>query len=132
MDREEDGEAHEETIYPAAQLIFNRLTTQRYDSWQRPYCAKEPAVISLTREPIIGVHVGVADQPFCDGSHQGTGFEPVEFTVAEKKEVALCQCKQTKTPPYCDGTHQTPERNHAEYACHGVMDGYRRGNAHTG
>ncbi|MCP9475464.1 MAG: CDGSH iron-sulfur domain-containing protein [Nitrospira sp.] len=47
------------------------------------------------------------DQPFCDGSHQGTEFEPVEFTVTEQKEVALCQCKRTKTPPYCDGTHQT-------------------------
>jgi CDGSH-type Zn-finger protein len=34
-------------------------------------------------------------------------FPPVEFTVTEKKEVALCQCKQTKTSPYCDGTHQT-------------------------
>ncbi|MGZ8366099.1 MAG: CDGSH iron-sulfur domain-containing protein, partial [Nitrospira sp.] len=22
---------------------------------------------------------------------------------------ALCQCKQTKTPPFCDGTHQTLE-----------------------
>ncbi|HEV8327733.1 MAG TPA: CDGSH iron-sulfur domain-containing protein [Nitrospiraceae bacterium] len=35
------------------------------------------------------------------------GIEPVEFSVNEKNEVALCQCKQTKTPPFCDGTHQT-------------------------
>jgi CDGSH-type Zn-finger protein len=35
------------------------------------------------------------------------GITPVEFSVNEKKEVALCQCKQTKTPPFCDGTHQT-------------------------
>jgi CDGSH-type Zn-finger protein len=34
-------------------------------------------------------------------------MEPVEFSVNEKKEVALCQCKQTKTPPFCDGTQQT-------------------------
>ncbi|MGH7147083.1 MAG: CDGSH iron-sulfur domain-containing protein [Nitrospiraceae bacterium] len=27
--------------------------------------------------------------------------------MAEKEEVALCQCKQTKTPPFCDGTHAT-------------------------
>jgi hypothetical protein len=32
---------------------------------------------------------------------------PVEFSVNEKKEVALCQCKQTKTQPFCDGTQQT-------------------------
>jgi len=36
------------------------------------------------------------EQPSYDWSHTGTGFEPVEFSVTEKKEVALCQCKQTK------------------------------------
>ena len=42
-------------------------------------------------------------QPFCDGSHQGTKFEPVVVEIDEKKEVALCNCKYSKTPPYCDG-----------------------------
>ena len=45
-------------------------------------------------------------QPFCDGSHEGTGIEPLEFTLTETQEVALCQCKHTKTPPYCDGTQK--------------------------
>jgi CDGSH iron-sulfur domain-containing protein 3 len=44
-------------------------------------------------------------QPFCDGSHQGSTFTPVEFTVEAKAKVWLCGCKKTKTPPYCDGTH---------------------------
>jgi len=45
------------------------------------------------------------NQPFCDGSHQGTGFEPVAFT-AEKSETAyLCGCKRTANKPLCDGTH---------------------------
>ena len=45
------------------------------------------------------------NQPFCDGSHQGTGFEPVVFT-AEKSETAyLCGCKRTANKPLCDGTH---------------------------
>ena len=45
------------------------------------------------------------NQPFCDGSHQGTGFEPVAFT-AEKSETAyLCGCKRTANKPFCDGTH---------------------------
>lgn len=45
------------------------------------------------------------NQPFCDGSHEGTGIEPVQFT-AEKSETAyLCGCKHTANPPYCDGTH---------------------------
>jgi len=46
-------------------------------------------------------------QPFCDGSHQGTGFEPVAFT-AEKSETAyLCGCKRTANKPFCDGTHSS-------------------------
>lgn len=47
-----------------------------------------------------------ANQPFCDGSHQGTDIMPVQFTVSEKTRLALCGCKHTHTPPYCDGTHQ--------------------------
>ena len=44
-------------------------------------------------------------QPFCDGSHAGTGIEPLMFT-AERTEAALpCGCKDTGDPPYCDGSH---------------------------
>ena len=45
------------------------------------------------------------DQPMCDGSHKGTGFSSLKFTLDEKKTVALCQCKRTANPPYCDGSH---------------------------
>lgn len=45
------------------------------------------------------------DQPFCDGSHQGTEFTPVEVEIKEAKKVAWCGCKKTGTPPFCDGTH---------------------------
>jgi len=44
-------------------------------------------------------------EPFCDGSHKGTSFVPVEFVVDEKKKAGLCTCGRTKTAPYCDGTH---------------------------
>ena len=44
-------------------------------------------------------------EPFCDGTHQGTSFTPVEFVIEEKKTVALCGCQRTKKPPYCDGSH---------------------------
>jgi CDGSH iron-sulfur domain-containing protein 3 len=47
------------------------------------------------------------NQPFCDGSHQGTGFAPVQFTVDERKKLWLCGCKHTGTAPYCDGTHKS-------------------------
>ncbi|HEX4966915.1 MAG TPA: CDGSH iron-sulfur domain-containing protein [Nitrospiraceae bacterium] len=70
--------------------------------------AKEPAVLTLEAGTYYWCQCGRSrDQPFCDGSHQGTGIEPVEFSLSETQEVALCQCKQTKTPPYCNGTHQT-------------------------
>jgi len=44
-------------------------------------------------------------QPFCDGSHAGTEFTPVEVTITEKRRVAFCGCKHTGAPPMCDGTH---------------------------
>ncbi len=45
------------------------------------------------------------NQPFCDGSHNGTSITPVAFT-AEKTETAyLCGCKKTASAPFCDGTH---------------------------
>jgi CDGSH-type Zn-finger protein len=47
------------------------------------------------------------NQPFCDGSHQGSEFTPVPFEIEEKKEVWLCQCKHASNKPFCDGTHRT-------------------------
>ncbi len=47
------------------------------------------------------------NQPFCDGSHVGTGIRPVTFTVAEETDAWLCRCKQTGDAPYCDSTHKT-------------------------
>ena len=46
-----------------------------------------------------------SSQPFCDGSHRGTGVEPLEFSVDEAGDAHLCLCKQTGNAPYCDGTH---------------------------
>ena len=44
-------------------------------------------------------------QPFCDGSHAGTGLSPVKFTADKDGKAALCQCKGTANQPRCDGTH---------------------------
>lgn len=46
-------------------------------------------------------------QPFCDGSHQGTEFQPVAFTADRTETVYLCGCKHTGDQPFCDGTHNT-------------------------
>jgi len=44
-------------------------------------------------------------QPFCDGSHAGTAWTPLEVKIDQKKRVAWCGCKQTGNSPFCDGTH---------------------------
>ena len=70
--------------------------------------AKQPVIVTLDPGTYYWCLCGRSrDQPFCDGCHEGTGIEPVEFTLKEKTDVALCQCKHTKNPPFCDGTHST-------------------------
>jgi CDGSH iron-sulfur domain-containing protein 3 len=44
-------------------------------------------------------------QPFCNGSHAGTGISPIKFEAAETKAVYLCGCKSSKSGVFCDGTH---------------------------
>lgn len=44
-------------------------------------------------------------QPFCDGSHKGSGKKSLPFQLPVTTTVWLCQCKRTGTPPYCDGSH---------------------------
>jgi CDGSH-type Zn-finger protein len=46
-------------------------------------------------------------QPFCDGSHKGTGLGPLKTEITEAKTVAWCACKHSKTMPFCDGSHAT-------------------------
>lgn len=47
------------------------------------------------------------NQPYCDGSHKGTGITPIVVEIQEKKKVAWCGCKQSSNKPFCDGTHKT-------------------------
>jgi CDGSH-type Zn-finger protein/quercetin dioxygenase-like cupin family protein len=53
-------------------------------------------------------------QPFCDGSHEGTGLLPVPYRPRQDEEVILCGCKHTSTPPFCDGTHNNLEGGYVE------------------
>lgn len=47
------------------------------------------------------------NQPFCDGSHKGSGITPVIHSVTEKGMVRWCGCKHSGRKPLCDGTHKT-------------------------
>ena len=48
-----------------------------------------------------------SNQPFCDGSHKGTGIIPHVFKADETKTAYFCGCKQSGNAPFCDGTHNS-------------------------
>ena len=69
--------------------------------------AKSPAILNLDPGEYYWCSCGKSkNQPFCDGSHQGTKFTPSAFKIDVKKDVFLCQCKHSKNKPYCDGSHK--------------------------
>jgi CDGSH-type Zn-finger protein len=69
--------------------------------------SKAASVIELDAGTFYWCACGKSEnQPFCDGSHKGTSFQPQAFTIEEKKRVALCNCKHTGNSPFCDGTHK--------------------------
>ncbi len=44
-------------------------------------------------------------QPFCNGSHAGSGLSPIKFEAIETKTAYLCGCKSSKSGVFCDGSH---------------------------
>ena len=72
----------------------------------------KPAAVELTagEEYYFCTCGKSANQPFCDGSHKGTGFTPKAFTAGESGTAYLCACKQSGNFPFCDGKHsKVPE-----------------------
>ena len=48
------------------------------------------------------------NQPFCDGSHAGSGLGPRIFTATEDGFIAFCGCKHSNdSTGKCDGTHSS-------------------------
>ncbi len=52
-------------------------------------------------------------QPWCDQSHAGTDFEPIEFVAPISGEFHICGCRQSENKPFCFGTCRghTPENS---------------------
>ena len=46
-------------------------------------------------------------QPYCDGSHKGSGFSPVQYNAKADRTVHFCGCKNTGNQPLCDGSHNS-------------------------
>jgi CDGSH-type Zn-finger protein len=57
-----------------------------------------------------------ASQPFCDGSHKDTGFEPVKYVAEDDAMVAFCGCKRSRCVPHCDDTHISIKEEDIEQA----------------
>lgn len=54
------------------------------------------------------------NQPFCDGSHEGTSFQPLPYRAEAEAEVLFCGCKHSRSAPYCDGTHNNLRETYAQ------------------
>jgi CDGSH-type Zn-finger protein len=46
-------------------------------------------------------------QPFCDGSHKGGPFVPVQYDCTATGTVWFCGCKRSNKQPLCDGSHNS-------------------------
>ncbi len=68
---------------------------------------KSPYVLDLKPGTYWWCACGLSKtQPFCDGSHKGSGIEPVKFELTQAEKLALCGCKHSAQKPRCDGTHK--------------------------
>ncbi|HFC01309.1 MAG TPA: CDGSH iron-sulfur domain-containing protein [Phaeodactylibacter sp.] len=72
---------------------------------------KSPFVKEMKAGKYSWCSCGLSEQqPFCDGSHKGTGFVPERVEITADKKVAWCGCKHSANGAFCDGTHSKLEK----------------------
>ena len=82
-----------------------------------PACAQNGPYAEIVKEGVSyrWCRCGLSRaQPWCDGSHAGTGIEPIEFKAPISGTFFMCGCKRSENAPYCFGTcrgHTSPHRN---------------------
>ncbi|MGH8034503.1 MAG: CDGSH iron-sulfur domain-containing protein, partial [Lysobacterales bacterium] len=78
--------------------------------------ARKPALVTLVKGKTYSwCHCGRSTkQPFCDGSHRGTEFQPKVFSCEADGDYLLCACKHTRNAPFCDGSHNNLSDSYEE------------------
>ena len=74
---------------------------------EKPKCPqKMPYIMDGEKKKYALCSCGLSTkQPFCDGSHKNSQFNPIIITNDKFGKIAWCGCKRTGNPPYCDGSH---------------------------
>lgn len=95
---------------PVVQQFHPGLDASQANSLPRVDCI-DPALLPLEAgQTYLWCRCGRSRrQPFCDGSHAGSGLEPLAFVPARSQIFWLCNCKYTRQPPFCDAAHNRLE-----------------------
>ena len=100
-----------ESVAPSTDVAEppTELSARQFSQSPQPFCdsAHKARIFRLDPGNYFWCQCGRSkNQPWCDGSHEGTGQEPLEFQLRKEERVALCNCKHTACAPFCDNAHR--------------------------